>query len=128
IYKPEATKGVPMEHIYIPLTVVPETAADADTLHTAQNPLSFLTPGSSKVILGDPGSGKSTLLRFLALAGLSKPLQQRYKAPSDERLAVIVVLRRYVDELKTRQNLSLMDYIEESVQADLNLKSANLEF
>lgn len=84
IYKEETTRGVPMEDIYIPLTVVPE-GADEKTTSSRINPLSFLGPGARTVILGDPGSGKSTLLKFLALAGLSSSLQTRYNATPDER-------------------------------------------
>lgn len=95
VYKPEATKGVPMEHIYIPLTVIPEAADENDINTTRIDPLSFLGPGIRSVVLGDPGSGKSTLLRFLALAGTSKQLQNRYKASPDNRLPILVILRRY---------------------------------
>lgn len=80
------------------------------------------------MVLGDPGSGKSTLLRFLALSGLSKPLQDRYKAEPDNRLPVLIFLRRYADELKSRRNLSLLDYIQENIQGDFKLKSADLDF
>jgi hypothetical protein len=125
VYKQEATRGVPMEHIYIPLTVVTEQGAD-DSERT--NPLRFLQPATNQVILGDPGSGKSTLLRFLALVGNSRPLQTRCEARPDNRLPVLVILRRYADELKTRHNLSLLNYIVESVQADFNLNSADTSF
>ncbi|HEX8652002.1 MAG TPA: NACHT domain-containing protein [Pyrinomonadaceae bacterium] len=128
VYKPEATKGVPMEHIYIPLTVMPEASDEQNANVTRTNPLTFLTPGSRRVILGDPGSGKSTLLRFLALAGISQPLQQRYNAEPDERLPIFITLRRYADELKSRANLPLIDYIQEVVQGDFSLKSADLDF
>jgi NACHT domain len=128
VYKQEATQGVPMEHIYIPLSVIPETQNEQDTHVNYINPLSFLLPGSRHVLLGDPGSGKSTLLRFLALAGVSEPLQKRYKAHLDKRLPILITLRRYADELKSRHNLSLIDYIQESIQADFTLKDADFHF
>jgi len=123
VYKPEAAKGIPMEHIYIPLTVSPATG---ETFRI--DPVLLLAPNTKGVILGDPGSGKSTLLRFLSLSGISKPLQKRYKVKAEKRLPILVILRRYADELKVRQNLSLIDYIQESIQGDFNLKSANLDF
>ena len=95
---------------------------------TYTDPLSFLSQGSRRVILGDPGSGKSTLLRFLALAGISEPLQKRYEARPDKRLPILIILRRYADELKSRRNLSLIDYIQESIQADFTLKDADFDF
>jgi hypothetical protein len=128
VYKPEAVKGVPMEHIYIPVTAVPETTDEFSGNAARLDPLSFLQPGARSVILGDPGSGKSTLLRFLSLAGISKSLQERYGAKPDIRLPIPVILRRYADELKSKQNLSLIDFILESVQADFNLKGADLDF
>src|SRR5690348_12133419 len=115
VYKQEATRGVPMEHIYIPLQVIPEAQNEQDTNVTYTDPLSFLSPSTRRIILGDPGSGKSTLLRFLALAGISEPLQRRYGARPDKRLPIFVTLRRYADELKSRRNLSLIDYILESI-------------
>ena len=120
VRKQEATKGVPMEHIYIPLTVIPEAADDQDPNSPRTDPRTLLSQNSRRVILGDPGSGKSTLLRFLALVGISEPLQQRYHAEPDNRLPVFIILRRYADELKTRANLSLIKYIQELIQADFN--------
>jgi energy-coupling factor transporter ATP-binding protein EcfA2 len=128
VYKPEATRGIPMEHIYIPLRVLLEAQIEQSIDVYYRNPLSFLSPGSRYVILGDPGSGKSTLLRFLALVGISKPLQKRYNAQPDKRLPIFVTLRRYADELKTRTNLPIMDFIQESIQADFNLKDADATF
>jgi hypothetical protein len=128
VRKQEATKGVPMEHIYIPLTVIPEAADEQDPNTPRTDPRTLLSQNTRRVILGDPGSGKSTLLRFLTLAGISEPLQQRYNAEPDERLPIFITLRRYADELKTRANLSLIKYIQESVQADFNLNSADQEF
>jgi len=127
VYKPEATRGVPMEHIYIPVSAVQNGAGINDS-EVRINPLTFLIPGGKHVVLGDPGSGKSTMLRFLALAGLSKAIQERYKAKSDVRLPVLVILRRYADEIKSKRNLSLLDYIRETVQADFSLKSADQDF
>lgn len=128
IYKQEATKGIPMEHIYIPLTVIPEAADELYRNVQRINPLSFLTQSTKSVILGDPGSGKSTLLRFLALAGISRALQGRYKANADKRLPIYIILRHYADELKSRQNLSIIDYIQESIRGHFNLNSADLDF
>jgi hypothetical protein len=88
VYKPEATQGVPMEHIYIPLTAVPEQADENDPKISRINPLSFLKPGARHVVLGDPGSGKSTMQKFLTLAGQSEALQKRYNAEPDNRLPI----------------------------------------
>lgn len=128
VRKQEATKGVPMEHIYIPLTVVPEAADEQDANTSRTDPRKLLSPNVRHVILGDPGSGKSTLLRFLTLVGISTPLQERYKAEPDLRLPIFITLRRYADELKTRANLSLIKHIHEIIQADFNLNSADQEF
>lgn len=128
VRRQEATKGVPMEHIYIPLTVMPEGADDQDPNTPRINPRTLLGQNARRVVLGDPGSGKSTLLRFLALAGISEPLRKRYGVEPDQRLPIFIALRRYADELKTRANLSLINYIQEGVQADFNLTSADLEF
>jgi len=129
VYKPEATKGVAMEHIYIPLRLAPESA-NSDTDKSSQiNPLTLLATGTRHVVLGDPGSGKSTLLRFLALVGQTKSLQQRFKAnPDHNRLPIIITLRRYADDIKTRPNLPLIDHIIETTQADFSLKAADLSF
>jgi NACHT domain len=128
VYKQEATKGVPMEHIYIPLAAIPETADERDSSVPRVDPLRFLEPGGRRIVLGDPGSGKSTLLRFLALVGTSRALQKRCNAKPDKRLPILITLRRYADELKTRRQLPLIDYIQECVQADFTLKSADLSF
>lgn len=124
----EAARGVPMEHIYIPLTVIPEGADEQDPNTPRIDPRTLLGQNARCVVLGDPGSGKSTLLRFLALAGISEPLRKRYGVKPDQRLPILIALRRYADELKTRANLSLINYIHESVQADFNLTSADMEF
>jgi len=128
VYKQEATGGVPMEEIYIPVSALPNTVDQTDPKAVRVDPLTFLERNARQVILGDPGSGKSTLLRFLALAGQSKPLQRRYKAKKDDRLPILITLRRYADELKSRKNLSLIDYIQEVIQGDFSLKSADLDF
>lgn len=128
VYKQEATRGVPMEDIYIPLTAVEENQDENDSNPARNNPLSFLNPGSRHVILGDPGSGKSTLMRFLALVGTSPPLQKRCDACPDTRLPILVILRQYADELKDRRNLSILDYIQETIQADFSLKDAEFDF
>jgi hypothetical protein len=108
VYKPEATNGIPMEHIYIPLTVVPNAATEDASDVSRVDPLKLARNHGKYVILGDPGSGKSTLLRFLALVGRSQALQARGGAAPDDRLPILVTLRRYADELKARSNLSLL--------------------
>jgi hypothetical protein len=128
VYKQEASRGVAIQEIYIPLTIMPDGVDPADPSHLRTDPLRLLEPGGRHVVLGDPGSGKSTLLRFLALAGMSKPLQKRYQAKPDKRLPLLVVLRKYADELKSNPDLGLVDYIPQNVQADLSLKGADLSF
>ena len=128
VYKPEATRGIAMEHIYIPLRVVAEGGEDVHSQGSRLNPLELLGPGSKLVILGDPGSGKSTLLKFMALAGRTKSLQQRFGAKASARLPVFIALRRYADELKSRKNLSLFDYICEVTQGDFSLRDADHAF
>ncbi len=128
VYKPEATKGIPMEHIYIPLTVLPNAATEDASDVSRVDPLKLARTHGRYVVLGDPGSGKSTLLRFLALVGRSEALQERGGAAPDDRLPILVTLRRYADELKTRSNLSLLDYVCENVRADLSLPMADASF
>lgn len=125
VYKDVTAKRIPIEHIYIPLSI---TSVYKNGHNNKINPLSLLKFGSKNVILGDPGSGKSTLLRFLALSGTSEALQIRYQAQPNKKLPILVTLRRYVDELKKNNNLSLIDYIRESIHADFSLKSADLIF
>jgi energy-coupling factor transporter ATP-binding protein EcfA2 len=128
VYKPEATKGIEMQHIYIPLTLIRENAND-DTYAERMNPAALLAPRSLAVILGDPGSGKSTLLKFLALASKSPNLQAKFKLREDRnRLPILVTLRRYADELKTRPQLPLIDYMVEVANADFNLRAADIQF
>ena len=128
VYKEEATRGVPIQDIYIPLTVIPERADESNPEIMRTNPLSFLERGARRVVLGDPGSGKSTLLKFLALIGHSGPVQKKYGGAPDERLPLLIELRGYADELKARENLSLIDYIQEVIQGASSLKSADLDF
>jgi predicted NACHT family NTPase len=47
---------------------------------------------------------------------------------SDERLPVLVTLRRYADALKTDDNLSLVDYILENIAADFTITGLTSEF
>ena len=129
VYKPEATRGVPMEHIYIPVATVPEQADDRNEDAPRENPLELLhPPGGRHVILGDPGSGKSTLLKFLCLAGRSEPLQARYDVQPDRRLPILVVLRRYSDALKDDPDVSLLDYIVRNLRAELSLPHLDQAF
>lgn len=128
VRKEEAARGLPMENIYIPLATVAEGTTDADDKATRTNPLELTGPGQRSVILGDPGTGKSTLLHFLALAGISKELQKRYSALKDDRIALLVTLRRYVDALKANRNLPLIDYIVATVQADFSIPNFTADF
>jgi hypothetical protein len=128
IYKPEAARGVAVHEIYIPLTMVPEGTESRSVDNLRKDTLALLEPGSHFVVLGDPGAGKSTLLRFLALSGCSKQLQDRYGAKPDKRLPVLVVLRQYAERLREHMDLSLLDYIIQSVQADFSLRSADQSF
>lgn len=128
VYKEEATKGVPLERIYIPLSIVGEDQDDSDDNFPRRNPLGILGPGERSVVLGDPGSGKSTMLSFLALSRVSAAVQKRYKVDADDRLPIVVTLRRYADELKERFNLSLLDYITEVARADFSLNDCSASF
>ena len=114
----KSAQGVPMEDIYIPLDVLPEGIREDGA---RRKPFDLLLKGARAVVLGDPGSGKSTLLRFLALAGQSPALQTRYQAPPDDRLPILVILRRYAHELVARRTLPLRDYIAETIKADLSV-------
>ncbi len=129
IYKEEAARTIPMENIYIPLTVVSNDANENDPNVHRRNPIELLAPGNRHVLLGDPGAGKTTLLRFLALFGQSESLQRRYTKnylskeysfERDERLPILVTLRRYADTLKINDTLSLLDYISENIAADFS--------
>ncbi|TQK02787.1 NACHT domain-containing NTPase [Herbaspirillum sp. SJZ107] len=128
VYKPEATHGVPIEDIYIPVSVLPYLDSGISLKTARTNPLSLLAPGARHVILGDPGSGKSTLLKFLLMVGQSERLQGRYQASTDCRLPLLVTLRKYGDELKNNKNLPLLDYICQTIQADLSIADADKEF
>jgi energy-coupling factor transporter ATP-binding protein EcfA2 len=128
VYKEEASRRIPLEDIYIPLSVVSERAPDENDDTPRVNPTTFLVPGARTVILGDPGSGKSTLLAFLALVGTSKTLQTRCGVSEDNRLTIVVTLRRYADELKSRKNLPLLDYILEVAKADFNMGMIDKSF
>jgi energy-coupling factor transporter ATP-binding protein EcfA2 len=129
VYKQSATKGVPMEDIYIPLSIVPAGPESQRTQSATRiTPLARMSPGNLSVFLGDPGSGKSTLLKFLALVGRSTALQQRAAASPDDRLPIYVVLRRYADELKSNHNLSLIRYIRDSARADLSFDDIDDSF
>ncbi|WP_341987779.1 NACHT domain-containing protein [Azorhizobium sp. AG788] len=128
VYKEEASRRIPLENIYIPLSVVQERAPSESEDTPRVNPLLFASPGARTVILGDPGSGKSTLMAFLALAGISEPLQRRCKAAADDRLTLVITLRRYADEIKDRTNLSILDYIVEVTRADFSIDAFDKDF
>lgn len=128
VYKEEASRRIPLEEIYIPLSVVPERSIEEGEDTARINPYVFLKPGSKNIILGDPGSGKSTLMCFLALAGINKALQVRCETIEDNRLTVVVTLRRYADELKRRRNLPMLDYMLEVAQADFNMCGLQNDF
>lgn len=129
VYKPEATRGVLMEDIYIPLALVGEKSDDRSELTPREDVSRVLYPsGGRHVVLGDPGSGKTTLLKFLALVGNSEPLQNRYGMQPDARLPILVVLRRYADALKETPDLALLDFIEQSLRADFSLPHLKRDF
>lgn len=125
VYKPEATRGIAMEDIYIPISATLEKEPGNDARH---DPLTFLGRGRRQVLLGDPGSGKSTLLKFLSLAGHSAILQKKYKAKPDDRLPILIVLRKYAEALRDDPNLSILSYISRSCAADFSLNDARDEF
>ncbi|AYG57803.1 NACHT domain-containing protein [Rhizobium jaguaris] len=128
VYKEEASRRVPLENIYIPLSLVTEASPEENDDTPRIEPVSLIAPGKKSIVLGDPGSGKSTLVSFLALVGITPALQKRCAGAADDRLPIVVTLRRYADEIKTRKNLSLIDYIVESVQADFNIGAADKNF
>ncbi|MDO8040043.1 NACHT domain-containing NTPase [Janthinobacterium sp. SUN137] len=128
IYKEEASQRIPLENIYIPLSVVSERETDENEDTPRISPTKFLIPGSKTVILGDPGSGKSTMMAFLALVGKNKALQSRCNFAEDIRLPIFITLRRYADELKSRKNLPLLDYILEVAIADFTMNSLEKSF
>jgi hypothetical protein len=49
-------------------------------------------------------------------------------ASADQRLPVLVLLRRYAKELSDRPNLGLVEYVIEVIRADFSLSGADLEF
>src|SRR5438270_659287 len=55
----EATRGVPLESIYIPLQLVAESASNEDESAARTDPLTLMASGQRHMILGDPGTGKS---------------------------------------------------------------------
>jgi hypothetical protein len=126
-YKADATAGVSLEHIYIPLSLVPEGSEQLDALGRT-SPKNLLKRGQKTVVLGDPGSGKSTLLKFLALSGIHKPLQKKYKTSSDERISIIISLREYAEELKKNSNYSLKNFILENTKSKYSLDYFDSEF
>ncbi len=128
VYKPEATRGVPMEDIYIPVSTVSMQDAGIQGGYQKTNPLDLLSRGGRHVVLGDPGSGKSTLLKFLSLSGRSKSLQKRYGGVSDNRIPVIFILRKYADSLKIEPDLSLIDFAVKSLRADFSVQAVDAEF
>lgn len=138
VYKEEASRTVPMEQIYIPLSLIPNSADENDGSNgNRYNPVALLKPGSQHVVLGDPGSGKTILMHFLSLVGKSAALQQRYNQlksepflndSEDTRLPILITLRRYADAIKKDDNLSLIDYIRANISADFSIANLSLEF
>lgn len=128
VRKEEAAKGIPMDQIYIPLSLIPWGPKGVKNDKARRNPLELLSIGARSVVLGDPGSGKSTLARFLSLVGQHQGLQQRVGASPDDRLCIHVTLRRYSDELNTNHNSSLLDYIVAQARADLSSPDADAVF
>lgn len=128
VYKDEASRRIPLEDIYIPLSVVSERVREETDDTPRVNSLALLEPGSRSVILGDPGSGKSTLFAFLALVGISAKLQSRCASLSDGRITIVVTLRRYADELKINNDLSILEYVRKVAEADFNLNGLTSEF
>lgn len=126
VYKQEATRGIPIEDIYIPLSLVSESRSDLDA--SRLGPEVLIATGRRTVILGDPGSGKSTLLRFLALAGDSEKLREKYAFPEHDLLPVLIILRRYTEALRREPHLSLLDYIAQSTRSDLNMPEGDGSF
>ena len=128
VRKEEASRGVRISDIYIPLTTVAEGTEPTDQVSPRTNPLDFLSPGRRSMILGDPGSGKSTLLRFLALVGQNSDLQARCGAKGDNRLPILVTLRLYADELKSNFNLPIVDFIVRTLQAEFSNPDITVDF
>jgi hypothetical protein len=128
VYKADATRGIPMESIYIPLMVSSYSSTGQHAGGPRVDPTPAMRSPGRFVILGDPGSGKSTLLKFLLLSGISSALQLRYSVPPDQRLPVLVTLRKYADAIKQRPNLPLLTFILETTQADFSLTTADLTF
>ncbi|OLU02969.1 hypothetical protein BVK86_11700 [Pseudomonas reinekei] len=128
VYKEETSRRIPLEDIYIPLSLISERESEETDETPRIDALTLLSPGARSVILGDPGSGKSTLLAFLALAGISDGLQSRCGYLVDGRLTIVVTLRRYADELKINKDLSILEYVRKVAEADFNLSGLTPEF
>lgn len=128
VYKDETSRRIPLEDIYISLSLLAERAPTEDDETPRVDPVALLSPGQRSIVLGDPGSGKSTLLSFLALVGISKDLRMKYSEFQDSRLTVVVTLRRYADEIKERTSLTLTDYILETAKADFNMDGLHRDF
>lgn len=137
VYKQEAARNVPMEDIYIPISIIPNESEEIDHAVPRQNPVELTSLGTQHVVLGDPGSGKTTLLRFLALVGSSKALQERYNQSQkdtsfhykeDSRLPIVITLRRYADEMKKKDSTTLIEYIRANIAADFSITNLSLEF
>jgi len=128
VYKEEAIAPVDIGSIYIPVSLVGETADDKDPATLRRDPIKLLTAGERHVILGDPGSGKSTILKFLALVAEHEGLRERFKFQADGRLPVLVVLRYLVEDLRKNPDLNLLDYIVRRAISDLEMPDLNREF
>ncbi len=77
--------------------------------------------GARHVILGDPGTGESAYSYDLALSGIHDHCNNVIMR-NPTIACRFCHLRRYADELKSRKNLSLLDYIQEKTQADFSLE------
>lgn len=128
VRKEEASRGVKIGDIYIPLATVAEGTDPSDLTSSRSDPLGCINPGQRTVVLGDPGSGKSTLLRFFALVGKNSALQDRCKAKRDDRLPILVTLRKYADELKSNFNLPIVDFIVQTLKADFSNPNITIDF
>jgi hypothetical protein len=133
VYKSDATRSIPIESIYIPLSIIPNNLDETNSGSLRQNPLELLERDTKHIILGDPGSGKSTLLKFLALYGISTSLQKKFGHDNvsfckDERLPLRIILRSYAKAAESTPNLSILDYIQQKITSDFSLPGVTKNF